>query len=96
MKHSWIGSVRVPYGYVAEFEALEGRSKNRIEGKPHVDYGEYTIAPCQLANFPTGKLTVRRSKKVGPVQCGWHGQTGSSTMDFEVTSGMSSTDGTST
>ena len=63
-----ISSVRVPFGYVAEFEEFLGAGTiNRVEGKPYIDNGEYKIAPCQPVDFPTNKLTVRRSKKIGPV-----------------------------
>ena len=41
MWYTWTNAVRVPYGYVAEFEALGGGSKTVVEGLPHEDFGEY-------------------------------------------------------
>ena len=50
---------------------------------------------CQVIDNPAGKITVRRSELIGPVQCGWSGMTASSTMEFQVSAGMSSSNGES-
>lgn len=65
MYYTWIKAVRVPYSYSAEFEAYDG-TKHTVEGIPHEDYGEYSIAPCQPADFAPAKMTLRRSDYFGP------------------------------